>query len=94
MIKIGQYRYRQEGPLSVQICKRFGPSCSFCKQNVSHASPQESDLSDRDWTGAYKTTQKETRETNLLSNWNSPKPQSEPASKLEVGKLDIDKLNL
>ena len=80
-------------PLSVKICNRFGPSCSFCKQNILHPSPQESDWSDRDGTGTHKTTQKETGETNLLSDWDLPKPQSESDRKPEVDKLDIDKLN-
>ena len=37
---------------------------------------------------------KETGETNLLSDWDLPKPQSEPNSKPELDKLDIDKLHL
>ena len=91
MTKLDNIDTDKKAPLSVRICNRFGPSWSFCKQNISHPSPQESDWSDRDWTGAHKTTQKETRETNLLSDWYLYKPQSEPNSKLEV---DIDKLNL
>ena len=42
----------KKAALSVKICDRFGPSCSFCKQNILHPSPQESDWSDGDWTGA------------------------------------------
>ena len=63
-------------------------------QNVLHPSPQESDWSDEDWTGAHKSTQKETGETNLLSDWEMAKPQSEPDSKQEVDKLDMDKVHL
>ena len=37
---------------------------------------------------------KETGKANLLSDWDVPKPQSEPNSKPEVDKLDIDKLHL
>ena len=66
--------------ISVKMCDRFGPSCSFCKQNILHPSPQESDWSDEDWTGARKNAQKETGETNLLSDWDWPKLQSEPNS--------------
>ena len=66
----------------------------MCKQNSLHPSPQESDWSDGDWTGAHTTTQKETGETNLFSDWDLPKPQSEPDSKPEVHKLNIDKINL
>ena len=49
-----------------------------------HILHPESDWSDEDWTGAHKSTQKETGETNLLSDWDLPKPQSDPDSKLEV----------
>ena len=38
-------------PLPVKVCKQFRPSCSFCKQNVLHHSPQESDWLDGDLTG-------------------------------------------
>ena len=81
-------------PLSVKVCNSFGPSSSFCKQKSLHPSPQESDWSDEDWTGAYTSTQKETGETNLLSDWNLSKPQSEPNSRPGVDKLDMDKLDL
>ena len=64
------------------------------QQNVLHPSPQESDWSDEDWTRRHTSTQKETEETNLLSDCNLPKPQSEPNSKPEVDKLDMDKLVL
>ena len=30
-------------PLPVKVCDRYGPSCSFCKQDAPHPSPQESD---------------------------------------------------
>ena len=83
----------KKAPLSVNVCDRFGPSCSLCKQNVPHPSPQESDWSEEDWNGAHTSTQK-TGKTNLLSDWDSPKPQSEPNSRPEVDKLDIDKIHL
>ena len=81
-------------PLSVKVCDRFGLSCSFCKQNVLHPLPHESDWSDEVWTGAHKSTQKETGETTLLSDWDLPKPYSEPNSKLETDKVDMSKLHL
>ena len=80
--------------LSVKVCNRFGLSCSFCKQNILHPSPQGSDWSDNDWTRAHESTQKEMEETNLLSDWELPKHQSEPDSKPEVDKLDMGKLHL
>ena len=84
----------KKGPLSVKVCERFGLSCSFCKQNVSHPSPQESDWSEKNWTGGHMNTQKQTGETNLLSHWGLPKSQSNPNSKTEVDKLSMDQLCL
>ena len=76
----------KKAPLSVKVCDRFGPSCSFYKQNILHPSPQKSDWSDDIWTRAHKNTQKETGETNLLSDWDLPKPQSDPDSRPEGDK--------
>ena len=59
-----------------------------------HPSPQESDWSDRDWTGRHTNTQKQTGETSLLPQWYLPKPQSNPNSKPEVDKINMDKINL
>ena len=81
-------------PLSVKVCKRFGSSCSFCKKNVSHPSPQESDWSDEGWTGGHINTQKQTGDTNQLSDSDLSKPQSNPDSELEVDKLNMNKLLL
>ena len=44
--------------------------------------------------GTKTGTKKETRETNLLSDWHSPKSQSEPDPTTDVDKLDIDKLHI
>ena len=79
----------KKAPLSVKVCNRFRPSCSFCKQNFLHPSPQESDWSEENCTGAHKNKQKETGETSLLTDCDLPRPQSEPNSKLEVDKLDL-----
>ena len=73
---------------------RFGLSCLFCKQGTLHPSPQESDWLSEDWDVTKTETKKETRETNLLSDWDSPKSQSEPDPRTEVDKLDIDKLHI
>ena len=78
-------------PLSVKVCNRFGLMCQFCKQSVQHPSPQESD-----WTNIrLGETQKPVGETNLLSDWNLPSPQYNPASKPEgIEKINKDKLSL
>ena len=83
-----------KAPFPVKLCDRFGPSCSFCKQGTQHRSPQESDWSSKDWDGTKTETKKETGETNLLSDQDWPKPQSEPDPRTEVDKLHIDKLHI
>ena len=47
-----------------------------------------------DWTEGHTNTQKQTRENNLLSDWDLPKPQPNPNSKLEVDKINMEKLSL
>ena len=47
-------------PLPVKICDRYGLSCSFCKHDAPHPSPQESVWSDEDWDGTRAKAQKET----------------------------------
>ena len=84
----------KKAPLPVKGCNKFGQSCLFCKQGTPHPSPQESDWSDEDWHGTHTKAWKETGESNLLSDWDLPKPQSEPTLKIEVDKLDIDKVHL
>ena len=65
-------------PLSSKVCKKSRPSHSFCKQNVSHPSPQESDWSDKDCTGGHTNTQKQTGETNFYQTGPSPNPNLTP----------------
>ena len=40
--------------LSVKVCDRFGPSYSFCKQNIPPPPPQEPERSDENWIRAHK----------------------------------------
>ena len=82
-------------PLSVKVCDRFRLMCQFCKQSALHASPQESDWIDEDWTGEQTKTQKPVGETKHMSDWDLPSPQYNPNSKQEeVDKINIDKLSL
>ena len=81
-------------PLSVKVCERFGPSCSFCKQNILHPSPQESDWSDEDWTGGHTNTQKQTGRLTYYWTGTCPNPNLSPDSKPEVDKINMDKLSL
>ena len=84
--------------ISFGVCNRFGPPLSFCKQGTPHPSPQESDWSSKEWDGTKTKSKtekkKETGETNLLLDWDLPKPQSEPNPRTEVDKLDTDKLHI
>ena len=82
-------------PPSVKVCDRFGPTCQFCKQASPHSLPQESDWTDKDWTGDQTKTQKPVGETNLMSDLDLPSPQYNPDWKPEeVDKINIDKLGL
>ena len=80
-------------PLSFKVCERFRPSCSFCKQNVSHPHPKSHIGQMEIGGGTYKYT-KAKRGTYLLSDWDIPKLQSNPNSKPEVDKINMDKINL
>ena len=56
---------------------------------------QESDWTDKDWTGEHSKTQKPGGETNLLSDWDSPSPQYNPNCKPEeLDKINIDRLSI
>ena len=57
-----------------KVCDRFGLSCSYCKQGALHPSPQESDWSREDWDG---TNTKVKEQTNSLTDYNTPKPQTD-----------------
>ena len=85
---------KRKVPLSVKVCKRFWPSCQFCKQSVLHPSSLESDWSDKDWAEGHTNTLKQIGETNLLSDWDLPKAQSNPNSKPELDKINRDKFSL
>ena len=67
-----------KAPLSVKVCDRFGPMCQICKQSAPHSSPQESDWTDKDWTGEQTKTQKPVGDTNLMLDWDLPSPQYNP----------------
>ena len=47
-----------KAPIPTKAYKRFGLSCSCCKQDALHPSPQESDWSSKGWDGT-KTKTKE-----------------------------------
>ena len=85
---------KMKASLSLKLWKKAQVILLIFQENILHPSPQESDWSGRDWTGGHTKTQKQTGETNLLSDWDLPKPQTNPNSKLEVDKINMDKLNI
>ena len=91
MTKLDTIDIHKKAPLPVKICYRYGLSCSLSKKGTPHPLPQKSDWSDEDWEETKAKAWNETVETNLLSDWDLPKPQSEHDLKLEIDKLDIDK---
>ena len=80
-----------EAPVLGKVCDRFGLLCSYCKQGDLHSSPQESDWSSEDWD---RTKAKRKEETNLLMDWNLPKPQTDTNQKMDVGRLALSKLQI
>ena len=38
-------------PIPQKACEKFGPSCSFCRQQAPHPLPPQSDWSSEDWDG-------------------------------------------
>ena len=73
-------------PSPVKVCDRIGLSCSFCKQalHIPHLKIQ---------IGQVKIGMEQRKrqgETNLLSDWDLPKPQSEPNPTTDADKLDTD----
>ena len=55
---------------------------------------QESDWTDKDWTGGHTNTQKPAGETNLLSDWDLPSSPYNADPKLEVDKINMNKSSL
>ena len=80
-----------EAPVPVKVCDRFGLLCSYCEWGALHPSPQQLDWSSKDWDGT-KATRKE--ETNLVIDWNLPKPQTDIDQKTDVDELALSKLQI
>ena len=83
-----------KAPLPIKACDRFGLSCSFCKQGSLHPLPQESDWSSEDWDGTKPKRKEKSKETNLLSDWDLPKPQPNIGQKTDVDGMDLSKLHI
>ena len=71
-------------PIPTKVCDSFGLLYCYCMQGALHFSPQELDWSSEDLDG---TKAKTNEETNLLMDWNTPKPQTDIDQKMEVDKL-------
>ena len=60
----------------------------ICEQGALHPSPQEMDWSSEDWDG---TMVKRKEETNLLMDWDLPKPQPNINQKTDIDGLALSK---
>ena len=80
-----------KAPILTKACDRFGLSCSYCEQGVPHPSPQESDLSSKDWD----STKAKAREQNdSLIDFNEPKPQAYIDQTTDIDKVAFSKLQI
>ena len=80
-----------EAPVPVKVCDRIGLSCSYCKQDTPYPSPQESDWSSGEWD---RTKARRKKETNLLTDWDLPKPHSDIDQKTDIDELALSKLHI
>ena len=71
------------------MCDRFGLSCSYCEQGALHLSPQESDWSSKDWDS---TKAKVRKQTNTLTDHNTPRLQTDIDQTSDVNKVAFSKL--
>ena len=83
-----------EAPVVVKACDRFGLLCPYCEQNGLHPSPQELDWSRKDWDRTKAKRKEETKETNLVSDWDLPKPQPNINQKTHIDRMDFSKLHI
>ena len=83
-----------EAPVPVKACGRFRLSCSYHEQVALHPSPQELDWSSKDWDRTKAKRKEGTKETNLLSDWDLPKPQPDIDQKTDVDGLALSKLQI
>ena len=80
-----------EAPLPVKACNRFGLLCSYCEQGALNPSLQELGWSSEDWD---RTKTKRKEETNLLTDWDLPKLQTDIDQKTDVDGLVLSKLQI
>ena len=53
-------------PIPQKVCKQFGATCSFCRQQVPHPSLNQSDWSSKDWDGKKPKARSKTAFLNLM----------------------------
>ena len=56
--------------------------------------PQELDWYSKDWDGTKAKRKEQTKETNLLSDWDLPKPQPDIDQKTDIDGMDLGKLHI
>ena len=72
------------------MCEHFGATCSFCKQQVPHPSPDQSDWSNKDWDG----NKAKARKQKVLVNFDIPKIETKQWTTDLVDTLPISNLTL
>ena len=78
-------------PILTKACNRFGLPCYYCEQGVLHPSPQESDWSSKDWDS---TKAKANEQTNLLTDNNMLKPQTDVDQRTDFNEIPFSKLQI
>ena len=66
--------YKDHSPKGV--CECFGATCSFCRQQVPHPLPDQSDWSIEDWDG----DKAKAREQNPIVKFDIPRPKPDKST--------------
>ena len=83
-----------EASVPVKACNEFGLSCSSYRQGAPHVLPQELDWSSKDWDGTKAKRKEQTKETNLLMDWDLLKPQANVDQRTDIDGLALSKLEI
>ena len=73
-----------------KVCECFEATCSFCRQQVSHPLPDQSDWSSKDWDG----DKAKTREQNPIVKFDIPRPKPDNSTLDSVDSLPFQGLTI
>ena len=80
-----------KAPIPTKPCDRFGLLFFYCGQVALHPSSQELDWSSKDWNFTKAKTKEE---SNLLTDGNMPKLQTDIDQKMDVDEIPFSKLKI